>query len=109
MKELLLNVKKYVESDEQILSFVVGIFERDNFTFSYQQGIFVATNKRILFYGKRLYYPIILEEYSYFCIDEIEMFPRLAFIHNSEVVVAKYIQAGNVKKFVDAVRANLHN
>ncbi|MBY0596459.1 PH domain-containing protein [Bacillus bingmayongensis] len=109
MNDLLLNVKKYLESDEQILSFVVGIFEKDNFSFSYQQGIFVATNKRILFYGEFPYYPIIFEEYSYFCIDDIEIFPRLVFIHNSEVVVAKYVQAGNVKKFVDAVRANLYN
>ncbi|MEN1938354.1 PH domain-containing protein [Paenibacillus sp. 102] len=109
MKKLLLNVKEYLESDEQILSFVVGIFEKDNFTISYQQGIFVATNKRILFYGKCLYYPITYEEYSYCCIDDIEMFPQLVFIYNSEVLMAKYIQAGNVKKFVDAVRANLNN
>lgn len=109
MNELVLNVKKYLESDEQILSFVLGIFEKDKFAFSYQQGIFVATNKRILFYGKFAYYPITFEEYLYCCIDDIEMFPRLVFIHNSEVVVAKYIQAGNVKKFVDAVRANLNN
>ncbi|WP_459503367.1 PH domain-containing protein [Bacillus sp. C1] len=109
MNELLLNVKKYVESDEQILSFVVGVFEKDNFVFSYQQGIFVATNKRILFYGKFPYYPITFEEYSYFCIDDVEIFPRLVFIHNREVIVAKYIQAGNVKKFVDTIRANLNN
>ncbi|EOP76808.1 hypothetical protein KOW_05003 [Bacillus cereus VDM006] len=47
MNELLLNVKKYVEPDEQILSFVVGVYEKDNFFFSYQQGIFVATNRRM--------------------------------------------------------------
>ena len=32
MNELLLSMKKYVEDDEEILAFVVGIFENDDFT-----------------------------------------------------------------------------
>ncbi|PEE40067.1 PH domain-containing protein [Bacillus pseudomycoides] len=109
MNELLLNVKKYVEPDEQILSFVVGIYEKDNFFFSYQQGIFVATNRRILFYVEFGYYPAIFEEYSYLHIDEIDMYPHLVFAHKNETVGAKHIQTGNVKKFVHAIRANLNN
>ena len=51
MNELLLSMKKYLEDDEKILAFVVGIFEKDNFTLCYQHGIFVATTRRLLFYG----------------------------------------------------------
>ncbi|MGQ0441042.1 PH domain-containing protein, partial [Bacillus sp. B-TM1] len=51
MNELLLSMKKYLENDEKILAFVVGIFEKDNFTLCYQHGIFVATTRRLLFYG----------------------------------------------------------
>lgn len=49
MNEILLSMKKYIEDDEKILAFVVGIFEKDNFTLSYQQGIFAATTRRLLF------------------------------------------------------------
>ena len=77
MNELLLSMKKYVEDDEKILAFVVGIFEKDDFTLSYQHGIFVATTRRLLFYGKFSYYPAIFEEYSYLHIDDIDFRPHL--------------------------------
>lgn len=54
MNELLLSVKKYLENDENIVAFVIGIFEKDNFTLCYQHGIFVATTRRLLFYGNFL-------------------------------------------------------
>ena len=44
----LLSMKKYVDDDEKILAFVVGIFEKDNFILSYQHGVFVATTRRLL-------------------------------------------------------------
>lgn len=45
MNELLLSVNKYIEDDEKMLAFVVGIFEKDNFMLCYQHGIFVATTR----------------------------------------------------------------
>ncbi len=51
MNELLSSMKKYVDDDEKILAFVVGIFEKDNFILSYQHGVFVATTRRLLFTG----------------------------------------------------------
>ena len=39
MNELLSSMKKYVDDDEKILAFVVGIFEKDNFILSYQHGV----------------------------------------------------------------------
>lgn len=108
MNERLWNVKNYVEPGEKILSFVIGIYEKENFFFSYQQGILVATNRRVLFYGKFEYYPAIFEEYSYLYMDEIDMYPQLVFTHKNETVSAKHIQGGNVKEFVHVVRANLN-
>lgn len=35
MNEFLLSMKKYVDDDEKILVFVVGIFEKDNFILLY--------------------------------------------------------------------------
>lgn len=51
MNELLSSMKKYVEDDEKILAVVVGIFEKDDFTVAYRQGIFAATTRRLLFTG----------------------------------------------------------
>ncbi|PKJ53042.1 PH domain-containing protein [Bacillus sp. SN10] len=109
MNELLLSMKKYLENDENIVAFVVGIFEKDNFTLCYQHGIFVATTRRLLFYGKFPYYPATFKEYSYLHIDSIDCQPYFEFTCNQETVRAKYIQKGNVERFVRAVRANVNN
>ncbi|MGG0293681.1 PH domain-containing protein [Bacillus pacificus] len=109
MNELLLSIKKYLGNDENILAFVVGMFEKDNFTLSYQYGIFVATTRRLLFYGKFPYYPSIFKEYSYLHIDSIVFRPYFEFICNHETIRAKYIQKGDVEQFVRIVRANVNN
>lgn len=109
MNELLLSMKKYVEDDEKVLAFVVGIFEKDNFTLSYQYGIFGATTRRLLFYGKFPYYPSTFKEYSYLHIDSIDFYPYFEFTCNHEMVRAKHIQKGNVERFVRIVRANMNN
>ncbi|ASZ15360.1 PH domain-containing protein [Bacillus paranthracis] len=109
MNELLLSMKKYLENNEKILAFVVGIFEKDNFTLCYQHGIFVATTRRLLFYGEFLHYPSIFKEYSYLHIDSIDCHPYFEFTCNHETVRAKHIQKGNVERFVRAVRTNVNN
>jgi len=109
MNELLSSMKKYVDDDEKILVFVVGIFEKDNFMLCYQHGIFVATTRRLLFYGKFPYYPSTFKEYSYLHIDSIVFRPYFEFICNHEIIRAKYIQKGNVEQFVRIVRANVNN
>ncbi|GAB6449647.1 MULTISPECIES: PH domain-containing protein [Bacillus] len=109
MNELLLSMKKYIEDDEKVLAFVVGIFERDNFTLSYQHGIFVVTTRRLLFYGKFSYYPATFKDYSYLHIDSIDFHPHFEFTCNHETIRAKYIQKGNVERFVRAVRVNMNN
>ncbi|NRR18620.1 PH domain-containing protein [Bacillus pacificus] len=109
MNELLLSIKKFLGNDENVLAFVVGVFEKDNFTLCYQHGIFVATTRRLLFYGKFPYYPSIFKEYSYVHIDSIVFRPYFEFICNHETIRAKYIQKGNVEQFVRIVRANVNN
>ncbi|MGE7890579.1 PH domain-containing protein [Bacillus cereus] len=109
MNELLLSMKKYIENDEKIVAFVVGIFEKDDFTLSYQHGIFAATTRRLLFYGKFLYYPATFQEYSYLHIDSIDFHPYFEFTCNHKTIRAKYIQKGNVEHFVRTVRANVNN
>ncbi|KFN03500.1 translation initiation factor, aIF-2BI [Bacillus clarus] len=109
MNELLLSMKKYVEHDEQILAFVIGVFEKDDFSLSYRHGIFAATTRRLLFYGEFPYYPVTFEEYSYLHIGDIDLRPHLVFTYNHETVTAKYIQKGNVGQFARTVRANMNN
>ncbi|ANC17445.1 translation initiation factor, aIF-2BI [Bacillus cereus] len=109
MNELLLSVNKYIEDDEKMLAFVVGIFEKDNFMLCYQHGIFVATTRRLLFYGKFPYYSSTFKEYSYLYIDSIDFHPYFEFTYNHETVRAKHIQKGNVERFVHVVRANMNN
>ncbi|HFK1453593.1 MULTISPECIES: PH domain-containing protein [Bacillus cereus group] len=109
MNELLLSIKKFLGNDENVLAFVVGVFEKDNFTLCYQHGIFVATTRRLLFYGKFPYYPSTFKEYSYLHIDSIVFRPYFEFICNHETIRAKYIQKGNVEQFGRIVRANVNN
>lgn len=109
MNELLSSMKRYVQDDEKVLAFVIGIFEKDHFTLCYQCGIFVATTRRLLFYGKFPYYPATFKEYSYLHIDDIDLCPCFEFTCNHEMVRAKYIQKGNVERFVRAVRENMNN
>ncbi|MFV8520956.1 PH domain-containing protein [Bacillus sp. SBS7] len=109
MNEFLLSIKKYLGNDENILAFVVGVFEKDNFTLCYQHGIFVATTRRLLFYGKFLYYPATFKEYSYLHIDSIDFRLHFECACNHETIRAKYIQKGNVERFVRIVRANMNN
>ena len=109
MNELLLSMKKYIEDDEKVLAFVIGIFEKDNFTLSYQHGVFAATTKRLLFYGKLPYYPTTFKDYSYLHIDSIDFHPHFEFICNHETIRAKHIQKGNVERFVRTVRTNMNN
>ncbi|MGN5653558.1 PH domain-containing protein [Bacillus sp. Brlt_9] len=109
MNELLWSMKKYIEDDEKVLAFVVGIFEKDNFTLSYQHGIFVATTRRLLFYGKFPYYPATFKDYSYLHIDSIDFCSYFEFTCNHETIRAKYIQKGDVERFVRIVRANVNN
>ncbi|QQN83935.1 PH domain-containing protein [Bacillus toyonensis] len=109
MNELLSSMKKYVEDDEKILAVVVGIFEKDDFTVAYRHGIFAATTRRLLFYGKFSGYPAIFEEYPYLHIDDIDLCPYFEFTCNHERVRARYIQKGNAERFVRAVRENMNN
>ncbi|HDR6312800.1 TPA: PH domain-containing protein [Bacillus cereus] len=109
MNELLLSMQKYIEDNEKVLAFVVGIFEKDNFTLSYQHGIFVATTRRLLFYGKLPYYSTTFKDHSYLHIDSIDFLPYFEFTCNHETVRAKYIQKGNVEQFVHIVRAKVNN
>ncbi|MGG0303489.1 PH domain-containing protein [Bacillus albus] len=109
MNELLWSMKKYIEDDEKVLAFVVGIFEKDNFTLSYQHGIFVATTRRLLFYGEFPCYPATFKDYSYLHIDSIDFRSYFEFTCNHETIRAKYIQKGNVERFVRIVRANVNN
>ncbi|HDR7793636.1 TPA: PH domain-containing protein [Bacillus luti] len=109
MKELLLSMKKHLEDDEKILAFIVGIFEKDNFTLHYEHGIFAATTRRLLFYGEFPYYPVIFKDYSYLHIDDIDFRSGFEFACNHETVRAKYIQRGNVERFVRVVRGNMNN
>lgn len=109
MNELLLSIKKFLGNDENVLAFVVGVFEKGHFTLCYQHGIFVATTRRLLFYGKFPYYPSTFKEYSYLHIDSIVFRPYFEFICNHETIRGKYIQKGNVEQFVRIVRANVNN
>ena len=108
MNELLSSMKKYVDDDEKILAFVVGIFEKDNFILSYQHGVLLPLLD-VSFYGKFPYYPSTFKEYSYLHIDSIDFHSYFEFTYNHETVRAKHIQKGNVERFVHVVRANMNN
>ncbi|MDR4248610.1 PH domain-containing protein, partial [Bacillus thuringiensis] len=89
MNEILSSMNKYVDDDEKNIVCVVVSLERETGMLCYQQGIVVATTRRMLYYRKFPYYPTTYKEYSYVTIDSIDFHPYCEFTCNNETIRAK--------------------
>lgn len=78
-----------------------------------RNGIFVATDRRILFYGKRTF-GYDLESFTYKNISSIEMSKKftghsISFFASGNKVSMKMINIGDINKFVEYVRGKLND
>ncbi|PNA90521.1 hypothetical protein C1X27_27340, partial [Pseudomonas sp. MPR-AND1B] len=73
-----------------------------------KEGIFVATNKRLVFFGKKMF-GYNLETFPYSNISSIEiakefMGHKIAFFASGNKVGMKWIQQGDIEKFLQHTR-----
>lgn len=104
--------KAHLESDEEILYSIFGAYEskimgKD----TVRNGVFLATNKRVVFYGKKMM-GYDLEVFPYSNISSIEMSKgmmghSISFFTSGNKVKMKWINLGDIQGFVNHVRENI--
>ena len=109
---LLKKAKEHFHDEERALQIVLGAYETtlmgDDFI---RTGIFIATDQRLLFYAKKLT-GFDLEAFPYANISSMEMSKslmghRIRFFASGNSVEMKWIQHGDVRAFVDTVKAQM--
>lgn len=110
--KLLTLVKEHLDPDEKIEASVGGTYEcKIMGNDSVRSGLFVATEKRIVFYAKKLT-GYDLESFPLENISSIEagknlMGNTITFYASGNKASMKWINFGNVKEFMDYVRNNM--
>lgn len=117
MKNGLEDVRRYLLPKEKLLSYLTGLSQNESFIFSYKLSLFVATDKRILFYTKLSVDTEVIEEYYYHNVENIyitvqnlfgyNILPNLTFIYNGESVETKWVHDGSVESFIKVVRQQI--
>jgi Bacterial PH domain/Short C-terminal domain len=111
--EKLVNLaKEHLEPGEQVVASVLGAYEtkimgKDTL----RNGVFLATDRRILFYGKKMF-GYELEVFPYANISSFEiskgMLGRsISFFASGNKVKMKWINQGEVDKFIEHVKENV--
>jgi len=109
LEKLTNKAKEYLESGEEILKSIVGQYEtkilgKD----SVRTGICLATNKRMVFYAKKLT-GYDMEIFPYSTISSIEMGKgimghKIVFFASGNRVSMKWIKEGDVQGFIEEVK-----
>lgn len=102
---LLKHAQKHLQPGETILSVVFGAYETKVMNAdTIRNGIIIATDSRILFYGKRTF-GFDLESFPYANISSFEygkgmMGRKISFFASGNKVKMKWINAGDVDQFI---------
>lgn len=104
----MIGVEQHLGSSEQILVHLKGTYET---TFGgkklLRKGYLVATDKRLVFYGKKLF-GYHMESIMYPKVASIEhsrsmMGPYVTVYTSGNVAELKWISGGNIQEFMDKV------
>lgn len=104
--------KEHLEPGEKVIEGVFGAYETKSLgTDTVKNGIFLATDKRLFFYGKRTF-GFDSESFPYSNISSIEfgkkaMGHTLSFYASGNKVTMKWINAGDVASFVNYVKTKM--
>lgn len=110
--KLLKQARVHMQPDENVLSVVFGAYETKVMNAdTLRNGIIIATNSRILFYGKRTF-GFDLESFLYTNISSFEygkdlMGRKISFFASGNKVKMKWINAGDVEEFIATVQDKL--
>lgn len=106
------KVKEYLNPNEEVVAIVMGAYETEILgSDSVRNGILIATNKRLVFYAKKLM-GYELEDFPLSNISSIEsgknmMGHNISFFASGNKVKMKWINDGKIKKFVEYVRSEI--
>jgi hypothetical protein len=106
------QVQEHLEPGEEILYSVQGQYETKRFgQDSLRSGAFFATNKRLVFFAKKLT-GFDIEVFPYSSISSIEMSKglmghKMSFFASGNKVSMKWIQKGDIKELVSFIREKL--
>lgn len=110
--KLLKDVQTHLEPGEKIIASVLGAYEskimgKD----TVRNGVFVATDNRIVFYGKKMM-GYDLEVFPYSNISSIEMNKgmmghTISFFASGNKVKMKWINIGDIPGFVNHVKQHI--
>ena len=107
---LLERAKEHFDEGEEPLQTVLGAYETKIMGGdSVRNGVFIATNQRLLFYAKKLT-GFDIESFPYANISSMEMGKNLmghyiSFFASGNSCKMKWISDGDVRAFVDTVKA----
>lgn len=110
--KLLKLAEEHFDDGEQALQTVFGAYETKIMgNDSVRNGIFVATNERLLFFAKKLT-GYDFESYPYANISSMEMGKNMMghyinFFASGNSAKMKWISAGDVRAFVDTVKSQM--
>lgn len=111
-KKLLKHAEEHFDNGECALQSVFGTYEAKIMgNDSIRNGIFIATNQRLLFYAKKLT-GYEFEAFPYANISSMEMGKNfmgyhISFFASGNSTKMKWISAGDVRAFVDTVKAQI--
>lgn len=109
---LLKRAREHFDDGETALQAVFGVYEPEFLgKDSVRNGIFIATNQRLLFYAKKLT-GYDFEAFPYANISSMEMGKNLMghyikFFASGNSAKMKWINTGDVRAFVDTVKAQM--
>lgn len=113
LDKILESAKKHFESGEEPIVAVMGAYEtkilgKD----SVRNGVFVATNKRLVFYGPKMFGGYEMEVFPYSNISSIEMGKGLmghsiTFFASGNKATMKWINQGDVQAFIQEVKSRI--
>lgn len=112
LSKLVEQAKTHLDQDEEILFSILGAYETEilkNDTL--RNGVFLATNKRLFFYAKKLT-GYDSESFPYSNISSFEaskgmMGHAMSFYASGNKVKMKWINAGDIDGFINHVRSNM--
>jgi hypothetical protein len=109
IEKLVESARSYLEPGETVISSVMGTYEAKG---TIKNGVFLATDRRLVFYSKKLT-GYDMEVFPYSSIGSMEMGKdfmghRIAFFASGNKVTMKWINAGNVPDFIQAVNRGIN-
>lgn len=115
LDKILDSAKKHFEINEEVICAVMGAYEakllgKDTL----KNGVFIATNKRLVFFGPKMFGGYDMEVFPYENISSIEMGKGLmghhiSFFASGNKATMKWINQGDIQKFIEIIKSKLGN